>query len=131
MLVPIVLAEPHPIARKALIALLSEDGMLDVVPAARLDEALRAVARRAAPILIVSRRLLDFGPEGMRLPGPLPSGTRTIVIGLENDLAFAIDARRAGVAAYVVKDRADHELRAAIGGLLDEHDVTTTWRLSA
>jgi two-component system, NarL family, response regulator NreC len=131
MLVPIVLAEPHPVARAALTALLSEDGTIEVVPASRMDEAMREVARRAAPILIVSRRLLDFGTEGMRLPGPLPPGTRTIVVGLENDPAFATDARRSGAAAYVVKDRADRELRAAIDRLLDEHEVTTTWRLSA
>jgi DNA-binding NarL/FixJ family response regulator len=131
MIVPIVLADPHPVARAALGALLGEDGTLDVIATGDLEEALRAVARRGAPILIVSRRLLELGPPGMRLPGPLPAGTRTIVVGLEKDPAFALDARRAGAAAYVLKDRADTELRAQIGALLEDSDLTTTWRLSA
>jgi DNA-binding NarL/FixJ family response regulator len=131
MLIPVVLADPHPVARAALTLLLQEDGGLDVIPAADLPEALRAVARRGAAVLIVTRRLLDLGPEGMRLPGPLPAHTQTIVMGLEEDPAFALDARRAGAAAYVVKDHADRDLRPAIDALLEDQDVTTTWRLSA
>jgi DNA-binding NarL/FixJ family response regulator len=102
-----------------------------VIPASELGGALRAVARRGAPVLIVSRRLLELGPEGMRLPGPLPALTHTIVIGLDDDPAFALDARRAGAAAYVLKDRAERDLRPAIDELLEDQAVTTTWRLSA
>jgi DNA-binding NarL/FixJ family response regulator len=131
MIVPVILADPHPVARAALTALLLQDGGLEVIAAADLAEALRAVARRGAPILIVSRRLLDLGADGMRLPGPLPLHTQTIVVGLEDDPAFAVDARRAGAAAYVLKDRADRDLRPAIDALLDEHRVMTTWQLSA
>jgi DNA-binding NarL/FixJ family response regulator len=131
MLIPVVLADPHPVARAALTLLLQEDGGLDVIPASELGGALRAVARRAAPVLIVSRRLLELGPEGMRLPGPLPAHTHTIVIGLDDDPAFALDARRAGAAAYVLKDRAERDLRTAIDELLEDQAVTTSWRLSA
>ena len=131
MIIPIVLADPHPIARAALGALLAEDGMLDVVATADLEEALRAVARRRAPILIVSRRLLERGPDGLRLPAPLPAGTQTIVIGLEDDPAFVRDARRAGAAAYVLKDRADRELRGQVDALLGPARLTRTLRLSA
>lgn len=131
MNVPVILADPHPVARAALTALLLEDGGLDVFPAADLAEALRAVARRGAPVMIVSRRLLEIGPEGLRLPEPIPARTRTIVLGLEAEPAFADDALRAGASAYVVKDRADTELRAVIDALLEGRAVTTTWRLSA
>jgi DNA-binding NarL/FixJ family response regulator len=131
MNIPVVLADPHPLARAALTFLLEEHPGLEVIPVAALPEALRAVAGRGAPVLIVSRRLLDLGPDGMRLPGPLPSHTRTIVIGLEDDPAFADDARRAGAAAYVLKDRADRDLRPAIDALLEDPAVTTTWQLSA
>jgi DNA-binding NarL/FixJ family response regulator len=131
MIVPVILADPHPLARAALTFLLLEDGGLEVIPATDMPQALRAVARTRAPILIVSRRLLELGSEGMRLPGPLPAQTQTIVIGLEDDPAFAADARRAGAAAYVVKDRADRDLRPAIDALLEEPAVTTTWQLSA
>jgi two-component system response regulator NreC len=131
MIVPVILADPHPVARAALTALLLDDGGLDVTPAANLADALQAVARRSAPVLTVSRRLLDIGPEGMRLPGPLPPGTQTIVLGLEDDPAFAADALRAGAAAYVLKDRADRDLRPAIDALLEQRAVTTTWQLSA
>jgi DNA-binding NarL/FixJ family response regulator len=131
MIIPIVLADPHPIARAALGSLLAEDGHLEIVETADLDEGLLAVARRGAPILIVSRRLLDRGAEGLRLPAALPAGTQTIVIGLEDDRAFARDARRAGAAAYVVKDRADRELREQVDALLHPPDVTPSWRLSA
>ena len=131
MTIPIVLAEPHPIARAALTTLLEEDGGLEVVPTADLADALRAVAHRRAPVLIVSRGLLERGPEGVRLPGALPGATRTIVVGLEEDPAFAVDARRAGAASYVLKDRADRELRAQVDALLDEAGLRTTWPLSA
>jgi two-component system, NarL family, response regulator NreC len=131
MTVTVILAEPHPVARWALNALLEQDGSLEVVPVADLNEALRAVARHGAPLLIASRRLLERGPEGMRLPGPLPAGTRTIVLGLEDDPAFARDALRAGAAAYVIKDRADRELRAAIDALVERDGLTTAWPLSA
>jgi DNA-binding NarL/FixJ family response regulator len=131
MTIPIVLADPHPVARTALGTLLAEDGDLEVIGTGDLEEGLRAVARRHAPILIVSRRLLERGPAGMRLPAPLPAGTQTIVIGLESDQAFVRDARRAGAAAYVVKDRADRELRAQVDALLHPTDPTANWRLSA
>jgi len=131
MNVPVVLADPHPLARAALTFLLEEHGGLEAIPVADLAEALRVVAQRGAPVLIVSRRLLDLGSDGMRLPGPLPRHTQTIVIGLEDDPAFAIDARRAGAAAYVVKDRADRDLRPVIDALLEQPAVTTTWQLSA
>jgi DNA-binding NarL/FixJ family response regulator len=131
MITPIVLADPHPIARVALGTLLAEDGHLEVIETADLEEALRAVARRSAPILIVSRRLLERGPAGLRLPAPLPAGTQTIVIGLENDPAFAHDARRAGAAAYVLKDRADRDLRAQVDALLDRTQLPARQRLSA
>ena len=130
MIVPVVLADPHPVARAALTSLLAEQGGVKVVPTADLDHALREVARRRAPILVVSRRLLERGPAGIRLPAPLPADTQTVVIGLEDDPVFALDARRAGAAAYVVKDRADRELRAQVDALLEERELTTTWRLS-
>jgi DNA-binding NarL/FixJ family response regulator len=131
MNVPVVLADPHPLARAALTFLLQEHGGLEVIPVADMPEALRLVAHRGAPVLIVSRRLLDLSGDGMRLPGPLPPHTQTIVVGLEDDPAFAVDARRAGAAAYVLKDRADSDLRPAIDALLEPPGVTTTWQLSA
>jgi two-component system, NarL family, response regulator NreC len=131
MIVPVILAEPHPMTRAALTALLTEDGGLEVVPAPNLSAAVRAVAKRGAPVLVVSSRLLERDPAGVRLPGPLPAGTRTIVLSLEDDPAFARDARRAGAAAYVLKDRADRDLRPAVDTLLDEPAITPTWRLSA
>jgi DNA-binding NarL/FixJ family response regulator len=130
MIIPVVLAEPHPMIRAALTALLAEDGGLEVVPALDLPAAVGAVAKRGAPVLMVSSRLLERAPAGLRLPGPLPAGTRTIVLGLEDDPAFARDARRAGAAAYVLKDRADRDLRPAVEALLEESAITT-WRLSA
>ena len=127
----IVLAEPHPLARGALTMLLEEDPRLTVVPVDDLAGALRAVARSGAAVLVVSRRLLKRSSRGMRLPGPLPTGTRTIVLGLEDDPAFAADARRAGADAYVLKDRADVDLPAAIDALLANRPLTTSWPLSA
>jgi DNA-binding NarL/FixJ family response regulator len=62
MIVPIVPTDPHPIARAALGALLADDGDLDVIEAADLEDGLRAVARRNAAILIVARRLPSAVP---------------------------------------------------------------------
>ena len=132
MTIPIVLAEPHPVARAALTTLLEEDGGLEVVPIADLADALRAVARRRAPVLIVSRGLLERGPEGARLPGAASWPTRTIVLGLEEDPAFAVDARRAGAASYVLKDRADRRpARRRSTPCSTRPALRTTWPLSA
>jgi DNA-binding NarL/FixJ family response regulator len=54
----------------------------------------------------------------MRLPALLPAGTRTIVLGLQDDPAFSLEARRAGAVAYVLTDRADPELRAQVGAAI-------------
>ena len=130
-LIPIVLAEPHPIARQALSTLLQEDGELGVVATADLAGALRAVAEHRAPVLIVSRGLLKGDPEGLSPLGPLPAATRTIVLGLQDDPAFGREARRAGAAAYVVKDRADSELLAQVDAQLVVAGLRTSWPLSA
>lgn len=129
MNVPVVLAEPHPVARAALTELLTQGGGLDVVPVAELGEALRAVARHVAPVLIVSRRLLTRDAARMRLPA-LPAGTRTLVLGLQDDPAFSLEARRAGAVAYVLTDRADPELRAQVDVAIADARLTTL-RLSA
>ena len=93
MTATVVLADPHPAVRAALTALLMEDASLEVVPTADLPSALRAVARHRAPLLVVARRLLEGSPAGMRLPGPLPAGTQTIVLGLYD--AACLRGRRA------------------------------------
>jgi DNA-binding NarL/FixJ family response regulator len=130
MNVPVVLAEPHPVARAALTVLLAEHGGLELFATGELGEALRAVARHRAPLLFVSRALLERDSAGLRLPAPLPAATRTIVLGLEDDAAFALDARRAGAAAYVVKDRAaDGELRSKVDALLADRTLTMPLRL--
>jgi DNA-binding NarL/FixJ family response regulator len=125
MNVPIVLAEPHAVARTALAELLTHGGGLEVVAVDELAEALRAVARHAAPVLIVSRRLLARDATGVRLPALLPAGTRTIVLGLQADPAFSLDARRAGAAAYVLIDRADPELRVEVDAAIADARVRT------
>jgi DNA-binding NarL/FixJ family response regulator len=130
-LIPIVLAEPHPIARQALSTLLQEDGELGVVATADLAGALRAVAEHRPPVLIVALSLLEGGPDGLNPLGPLPAITGTIVLGLQDDPAFGRDARRAGAAAYVVKDRADSELLAQVDALLVVAGLRTSWPLSA
>jgi DNA-binding NarL/FixJ family response regulator len=123
MNVPVVLAEPHPVARAALSELLMQGGGLDVVAVEDLGEALRAVARHAAPVLILSRRLVARDAAGMRLPALLPAGTRTIVLGLQADPAFSHDALRAGAVAYVLIDRADPELRAQVDAAIADARV--------
>jgi DNA-binding NarL/FixJ family response regulator len=81
--------------------------------------------------LIVARGLLKGGPDGLSPLGPLPATTRTIVLGLQDDPAFGREARRAGAAAYVVKDRADTELVAQVDALLVVAGLRTSWPLSA
>jgi CheY-like chemotaxis protein len=130
-LIPIVLAEPHPIAREALSTLLQENGELGVVASADLAGALRAVAEHRAPLLIVARGLLERGPDGLSPLGPRAATTRTIVLGLQDDPAFGREARRAGAAAYVVKDRADSELLAQVDAQLVVAGLRTSWPLSA
>jgi hypothetical protein len=106
MNLPVVLAEPHPVARAALTALLAQDGRLDVFRLSELGDALGgrrlwlATADRLPPG--------DRGDSaGMRLPAPLPAGTRRSSWASRTTPPSRSTRGASGAAAYVVKDRDD------------------------
>jgi DNA-binding NarL/FixJ family response regulator len=129
MIVPVILADPHPVARAALTALLREDGGLEVIPVAELAEASGRPVPCAGPdrLAPAAGNRTRGDATARAAPRAHPDDRRR----LEDDPAFAVDARRAGAAAYVLKDRADRDLRPAIDALLEEPALTTTWQLSA
>jgi DNA-binding NarL/FixJ family response regulator len=107
----VLLADVEGPARRALAALLGglEDVSLVGEVGARGDLA-AALRRTRAEVLIVDDRLLRSGDHVLAGLGPRGSGVRVLVLGVDDDPAFAARARRLGAEAWVAKDRADDEL---------------------
>jgi two-component system response regulator NreC len=118
MTATVVLAEPHETARRALTAVLDCDPELGVVAAEDRQGALDAIAAHRAPVLVISHRLLRGNGSTLQPIGPLPAGTRVIVLGLEVHPGFGRQASAAGADGYVIKDRADSELVPLVHSLL-------------
>jgi DNA-binding NarL/FixJ family response regulator len=71
-----------------------------------------------APVLVISHRLLRQPGRAMQPIGPLPAGTRVIVLGLEVHPGFGRRASEVGADGYVVKDHADRDLVPLVHTLL-------------
>jgi DNA-binding NarL/FixJ family response regulator len=70
-----------------------------------------AALRRDEPdVLMIDDRLLRDGAHVLSGLGPHRPGLRVIVLGVDDDPAFAERARRLGAEAWVAKDRAGDEL---------------------
>ena len=65
-------------------------------------------------VLILDDRLVRAGDHVLAGLGPQRGHVRVIVIGVDDDPAFAARARRLGADAWVAKDRADEELPALL-----------------
>lgn len=112
----IVLADDHSVVRSALRMLLeSQDGFEVVAEAGDVDNAVRYVGGHRPDVLI-----LDLNMPGGPSVGALPKiaeaspETRTVVLTMDNNLALAREALRAGALGYVLKDAADVELVKAV-----------------
>jgi len=105
----VLLADLPGPARRALAALLEHlDGVVLVGETDNRDDLGPALDGTRPDVLVIDDRLLGDGRV------PLPTGPRVIVLGVDDDPAFAARARTLGADAWVVKDRADEDLRSLL-----------------
>jgi DNA-binding NarL/FixJ family response regulator len=108
----VLLADREGAARHALAALLqSLPGIALVGIATSMQDVADSLRHQRPEVVIVDDRLLRDGAHVLAGTGPTPDPVRVIVIGVDDDPAFAQRARRLGAEAWIAKDRADDELR--------------------
>ncbi len=106
--VRVLLADREGSARRALAGLLRElDGVVLAGEVGAREDLADALRRTHADALVIDDRLLG----GL---GPHNAGLRVLVLGVDDDPAFAARARRLGADAWIVKDRADEQLPALL-----------------
>jgi DNA-binding NarL/FixJ family response regulator len=107
----VLLADREGAARHALAALLqSLPGIVLVGVATSMVDVADALRRHRPEVLVVDERLLRDGAHVLAGTGPTAAPVRVIVVGVDDDPAFARRAQRLGAEAWVAKDRADDEL---------------------
>lgn len=112
----VVIADDHALARSGLSLLLDSEPDLEVVAEAHdVDSARRRLSQHFPDVLI-----LDLNMPGEPSLPAIPElreafpGTAVVVLTMQNDLAFAREALRAGALGYVLKEGAASELVPAI-----------------
>lgn len=104
--VRVVLADVEGMARRTLASLLREMDSVLVREVGSGPELARALRAEWADVLIIDDRLIDvlagLGPDG--------GAARMIVVGVDDDPAYAARARQVGAEAWVAKDRAYEDL---------------------
>jgi two-component system response regulator NreC len=112
--ITVAIADDHQVVRSGLRLLLQGEPDMHVVgEAGDAQAALRIVGARRPDVLV-----LDLNMPGMPsldvLPDLLESGTRVVVLTMQNDPAFARQALQAGASAFVLKEAASEELVTAV-----------------
>jgi len=111
--VHVLLADLPGPARRALAEFLERlDGVELTGQADSRPELALALRRTPVDVLIIDDRLLRDRAHVLSGLGPVPAGLRMIVVGVDDDPAFAQRAQRLGATAWIAKDRADEELAA-------------------
>ena len=109
--VRVVLADLEGVARDALTNLLYELAAVTLVTAVGTRRALAdALRQEHADVLVIDDRLVEDGSHVLAGLGPMKARPRIVVVGVDDDPAFAARAERLGAAAWVAKDRADEDL---------------------
>ncbi len=104
----VLLADREGAARRALAGSLKAiDGVELAGEVADRTELADALLRTRSDVLVIDDRLLRDG--GGDLLAGLPA-SRVLVLGVDDDPAFAARARRLGAEAWIAKDRADEQL---------------------
>jgi DNA-binding NarL/FixJ family response regulator len=105
----VLLADLAGPARRALASLLGElDGVELVGEAGGCDELSPALRLSRPDVLVIDDRLLRAAHA------TLPASVRVIVMGVDDDPAYADRARALGADAWLVKDRAGDDLPALL-----------------
>lgn len=107
----VVLADRDGLARRALATLLREQsGVVLVSEVGTRQELARSLRSDRPDVLILDDRLVEDGRHLLAGLGPMHSAPRVVVVGVDDDPAFAARADRLGAAAWVAKDRAYEDL---------------------
>ena len=122
--ITIVLADDHHVVRSGLRLLLEvEEDFTVVAEAADAESALRSVLKHEPTVLVLDLNMPgDMSPlEAIPQIGERSRRTFVVVLTMQEDLASARSALRAGARGYVLKDCANTDLveavrRAAAGG---------------
>ncbi len=114
--IKIILADDHATVRRNLRLLLDrEDGLQVVAEAGDISAVMRHVPVHLPHVLVLDVRLPNGSTiETIRRLRDKAPDTEIVVLTMEESPAFAQQAFDAGAAAFVLKDRADAELPAAI-----------------
>jgi DNA-binding NarL/FixJ family response regulator len=108
----VMLADREGAARRALAALLRGLPDVTLVAEATTREELAAALRRThADVVVLDERLVEeAGRHILAGLGPIGHPVRVIVVGVDDDPAFAGRAQRLGAEAWLRKDYADEDL---------------------
>lgn len=115
MPVRILLADDHELVREGIRALLEREGFQVIGQAADGQEAVR-LAKQFKPqvaVLDLSMPLLN-GVEASREITRISPTTKTIILTMYKEDQYALEALQAGVAGYILKNKAAKELIEAI-----------------
>jgi DNA-binding NarL/FixJ family response regulator len=103
-------------SRTALADLVAElDGVMLVGAVGDRHEIPAALRAGRADVLMIDDRLLRDGEHVLSGLGGQRTDLRVIVLGMDDDPAFAARARRLGAQTWVAKDRAVDELPGLLG----------------
>ena len=112
----VVLAEDHALMRRSLRLLLDgEEGVQVVAEAEDMETAVRHVHTHKPDVLVLDLRMP--GGSSAETVGDLGESapeTRVVVLTMEENPVFAQHALASGALGFVLKDRADSELREAL-----------------
>jgi DNA-binding NarL/FixJ family response regulator len=109
--VRVLLADHEGVARHALAALLQGlPGIVLVGIVASLQDVADVVRHESPDVVVVDDRLLHSASHVLAGTGPTRDPVRVIVMGVDDDPAYAARAQRLGAEAWIAKDRADDEL---------------------
>ncbi len=117
----VFLADDHPIVRKGLRALVEAERDLRLVgEAGDGPETVRLVERHKPDVLVLDLMMPGLnGFEAAKEVRHRSPRTAIVVLSMHSDLAYVVEAIRAGASAYVLKDAASDELVRAIRSVLD------------
>ena len=134
-LVRALLADREGAARRALATLIGSLKGVTLVGEVATREHLADAVRRLTPdVVVIDDRLLLTGEHPLVGVGPLRATVRLIVVGVDDDPAFAARAHSLGAHAWVAKDRADEDLprllETVMTRLLIAYDASESSRAS-
>lgn len=106
-----LVVETHPLARRSITQLVDAEPDLEAIGEAGVDDEVVEIARALGPdVIVLGQARLDLVHD---LRETSPAG-RVVVLGLDDDRAYADRALAAGASEYVLREQADRELAEAI-----------------